>query len=48
MEMVMELKHTKKQLETQNMDLQIQLHASEESFLLLQRDYKKMCLKMSR
>jgi hypothetical protein len=48
MESVMELKHSKKRLEEQNKELQTQLHTSEDSYALLQRDYDKMCLKLSR
>lgn len=48
MECVMELNYSKKRLEEQNKDLQTQLHASEDGYALLQKDYKKMCLKLSR
>ncbi|KDR22682.1 Lymphoid-restricted membrane protein [Zootermopsis nevadensis] len=47
MECVMELNYSKKRLEEQNEDLQTQLHASEDGYALLQKDYKKMCLKLS-
>jgi len=47
-ECVMELKHAKKRLEDQNKDLQIQIHSSENSYAMLQRDYKDMCDKLCR
>jgi len=47
-ECVMELKHAKKRLEDQNKDLQNQIHNSENSCAMLQRDYKDMCDKLCR
>jgi len=47
-ERVMELKHAKKRLEDQNKDLQIQIHSSENSCAVLQRDYKDVCDKLCR
>jgi uncharacterized membrane-anchored protein YhcB (DUF1043 family) len=47
-ECVMELKHAKKRLEDQNQELQIQIHSSENSYAVLQRDYKDMCDKLYR
>jgi uncharacterized membrane-anchored protein YhcB (DUF1043 family) len=47
-ECVMELKHAKKRLEDQNKDLQSQIHSSENSYTVLQRDYKNVCDKLGR
>jgi uncharacterized membrane-anchored protein YhcB (DUF1043 family) len=44
----MELRHTKKRLEEQNKDLQAQVHTTEESYALLQKDYRDICHKVSR
>jgi hypothetical protein len=47
-ECVMELKHAKKWLEDQNKDLQSQIHSSENSYAMLQSDYKNTCDKLCR
>ena len=47
-ESVMELKHAKKRLEDQNKDLQSQIHSTENSYAMLQTDYKIMCDKLCR
>jgi predicted nucleic acid-binding Zn-ribbon protein len=47
-ESVMELKHAKKRLEDQNKDLQSQIHSTENSYAMLQTDYKNMCDKLCR
>ena len=44
----MELKHAKKRLEDQNKDLQIQIQSIENSYAMLQRNYKDKCDKLCR
>ncbi|PNF37684.1 hypothetical protein B7P43_G11995 [Cryptotermes secundus] len=46
-ECVMELRHTNKRLEEQNRDLQAQVHTTEDSYSLLQKDYKNIHHKVS-
>jgi hypothetical protein len=44
----MELRHTNKRLEEQYRDLQAQVHTTEDSYALLQKDYKNIHHKVSR
>jgi hypothetical protein len=48
LECVSELRHDIKRLEEQNSELQAMVHTTEESYTLLQKEYKKVCDKMSR
>jgi hypothetical protein len=47
-ECVLELRHTKKRLEEQNSELQALVHTTEDSYALLQKEYKNVCNKVSR